>query len=222
MTHGNIILLNGASSAGKTSILQALQEVLDAPYLNAGIDKFIFMLPDRYLERPLWDEVLGRTTQAGPLGQPGPLGSQLMAGMHQAIATLARAGNHVIVEHVLVEPGWLRECAQLFCDLPTFFVGVRCPLEILEARERARDNRTFGQARAQLAAVHTPGVYDLEVDTSCFSPLECALQIKRRLHEGPPPTAMRWLKAWSDPAKHRGWLRRCEMDNVFENCTAVR
>lgn len=147
MIPGPIILLNGASSAGKTSILQALQEVLDAPYLNAGIDKFLFMLPDRYLERPLWDEVLGLTTQAGPLGRPGPLGSQLISGMHHAIAALARAGNPVIADHVLIEPCWLRECAQLFCDLPTFFVGVRCPLEILEAREQARGNRTSARPR---------------------------------------------------------------------------
>ena len=214
MIPGNIILLNGASSAGKTSILQALQEVLDAPYLNAGIDKFLFMLPDRYLERPLWDEVLGLTTQAGPLGHPGPFGSQLISGMHHAIAALARAGNPVIADHVLIEPCWLRECAQLFCDLPTFFVGVRCPLEILEAREQARGNRTFGQAKAQFSAVHTPGVYDLEVDTARLSPLECALQIKQRVQAGPPPTAMRWLKVWSDPAKHRGWLRRCEQSKL--------
>lgn len=87
-----------------------------------------------------------------------------------------------------------------------WLVSVRCSLEVLEAREQARANRSPGQARVQVIAVHNPGVYDLEVDTSLRSPEECALQIKQRL-QARPPTAMHWLKAWSDPAKQRGWIR---------------
>ena len=44
-----IILLNGASSAGKTSIARELQRVLPEPYLRTGIDDFFRMLPPRYL-----------------------------------------------------------------------------------------------------------------------------------------------------------------------------
>lgn len=68
------------------------------PFLDAGIDRFLWMLPHRYLDRRLWDEVLGRATRAGPIGH------QLMSGMHHAIAALSRAGNNVIADHVLVEP----------------------------------------------------------------------------------------------------------------------
>ncbi len=35
-------------------------------------------------------------------------------------------------------------------------------------------------------AVHTPGVYDVEVDTSVATPAECATTIRRRIEEGPP------------------------------------
>ena len=35
-------------------------------------------------------------------------------------------------------------------------------------------------------AVHDPGIYDLEVDTSTASPEACATAILRRLAEGPP------------------------------------
>jgi len=87
-------------------------------------------------------------------------------------------------------------------------VGVHCSLEELEAREQARANRSPSQARAQVVAVHTPVIYGLEVDTSFLSPEACALQIKQRLLAGPPPTAMHWLKAWSNLAKPRCWLRR--------------
>lgn len=41
MGGGNIILLNGTSSAGKTTIAQAIQEVMEAPYLHMGIDQFL-------------------------------------------------------------------------------------------------------------------------------------------------------------------------------------
>jgi chloramphenicol 3-O phosphotransferase len=125
---GTIILLNGASSSGKTSLLRALQDALDDPFLDAGIDRFLWMLPKRYLNPPLWDDVLGRATEAGATGQV------LMAGMHHAIAALAQAGNNVIADHVLVDPGWVEECARLFCDLPAYLIGVRCPLAVLEQR----------------------------------------------------------------------------------------
>ena len=188
MSNGTIIILNGTSSSGKTSIVHALQEVLEEPYLDGGIDKFIWMLPDRYLDRPLWDEVLGLATQAGPVGHT------LVAGMHQAIAALSRAGNNVIADHVLVEAAWLRECTHLFSDLPAFFVGVRCPLEVLERREKERRNRTGGQAKAQFGVVHAHGIYDLEVDTSISSPEACARQIKARIESGNPPDAFKRLK----------------------------
>lgn len=188
MTRGNIIVLNGASSSGKTSIVNALQEMLEAPYLDAGIDKFIFMLPKRYLDRPLWDEVLGLADQAGPAGH------MLVSGMHHAIVALARAGNNVLADHVLVEPAWLIECADLFGDLPAYFIGVRCPLPVLEQRERERQNRTPGQARAQFDLVHAHGIYDLEVDTSLSSPMECALHITRRMQASTPPDAFKRLR----------------------------
>jgi chloramphenicol 3-O phosphotransferase len=102
---GTILLLNGASSSGKTTLLEALQATLDEPFLNAGIDKFIWMLPERYLDRPLWDDVLGRATNAGEMGQ------RLFSGIHRVIATLSRAGLNVVADHVLVEPAWVDECA---------------------------------------------------------------------------------------------------------------
>jgi chloramphenicol 3-O phosphotransferase len=187
MTKGKIIFINGASSSGKTSILRSLQDLLDEPYLEAGIDKFIWMLPERYLERPLWDDVLGKAIGAGAAGQV------LFSGMHQAIAALARSGNNVLADHVLVEAAWVRQCAELFASLPAWLIGVRCPLDVLEAREAARKNRTLGQARLQFEAVHRLVVYDLEVDSSRFNPQECALAIRDRMQR--PPEAFQRLLA---------------------------
>jgi chloramphenicol 3-O-phosphotransferase len=85
VTLGKIILLNGTLSSGKSSIVSALQDILEEPFLNAGIDKFIWMLPWRYLKRPLWDAVLRLATEAGAVGQ------WLMSGMHQTMKSSAEA-----------------------------------------------------------------------------------------------------------------------------------
>jgi len=188
MKAGMIIMLNGASSSGKSTILHALQDLFDEPYLDAGLDKFLWMLPTRYLDRPLWDEVLGLATRAGDLGH------HLVGGMHRAIEGLSRSGNNVIADHVLVERSWLLQSALLFSDLPAYLVGVRCPLEVLEARERQRRTRTIGQAKAQHELVHTDLTYDFEVDTSVSSAQACAQQIKERVEQGGPPRVFKLLR----------------------------
>lgn len=189
MEPGKIIFLNGASSSGKTSVLNELQDLLTEPYLNAGIDKFLWMLPDRYLDRPLWDDVLGLADHAGLAGHT------LFKGMHRAIVALALSGNNVLADHVLVEENWLRDCAELFAGLPAFLVGLRCPLDVLEEREKQRKDRTLGQARRQHELVHAHGLYDLEVDTSQFDPHQCAELIQDRIFSSTPPTAFARLKS---------------------------
>lgn len=189
MNPGTIIILNGTSSSGKTSIVKALQDLLDEPFLDAGIDKFIWMLPHRYLRQPLWDEVLGLATTAGPIG------NQLVLGMHQTIAALSRSGSHVVADHVLVETAWVADCAQVLQELPAYFVGVRCPLEVVEAREAARKDRTLGQARAQFPLVHAHGIYDLEVNTAELSAEACAQQIKSYIEGMDKPEAFKQLSS---------------------------
>jgi chloramphenicol 3-O phosphotransferase len=180
-----IIFLNGTSSSGKTSILKSLQEGLPDPFLDMGIDRFIFMLPKRYLKRPLWDDVLGKAVQAGTSGMA------LFSGMHHAIVAAAQQGNNVIADHVFVEKAWVDECTQLFAGMNAYLIGVRCPLEVLEQRERSRQDRTLGQARLQYDVIHQYTCYDLEVDTSILSPEECARKIIERLDA--PPRAFRQL-----------------------------
>jgi chloramphenicol 3-O phosphotransferase len=171
MQPGTIIFLNGTTSSGKSTILSILQDTFPEPFLDAGIDKFLFMLPARFLEKPLWDDVLGKAAEAGAHGK------QLMSGMHRSIAQLAAAGNNVLADHVFVEEDWARECAALFADRPAYLVGIHCPLNMLELREKGRADRTLGQARKQLEVVHKHTLYDLELDTHMNSIEKCVLQI---------------------------------------------
>lgn len=181
-----IIFLNGTSSSGKTTLLKALQKQLPEPYLDMGIDRFIWMMPSRYLDRPLWDDVLGKAIHSGPLGLV------LFSGMHHAIAAAAKRGNNILADHVFVEKAWVDECANLFADMNAYLIGIQCPLEILEQRERGRKDRTLGQARAQFDVIHKYTTYDLEVDTSKLTIEECAQKIIDRLQS--PPEAFKQLK----------------------------
>ena len=49
MSRGTIILLNGTTSAGKTTIGRALQEVMDDPFLLSGFDHFQSTLPPGFV-----------------------------------------------------------------------------------------------------------------------------------------------------------------------------
>jgi chloramphenicol 3-O phosphotransferase len=189
---GTVLILNGTSSSGKTSILKELQNILSEPFIDAGIDKFIWMLPQRYLDRPLWDDVLGLATSAGETGH------RLFSGMHHTIAALSAAGNHVIADHVLVEPSWVTECARLFHNLPAYLIGIKCPLEVLEQRERDRKDRTLGQACAQFGVIHRDVTYDLEIDTSTQTVTESALTIKTWLETQPQPAAFKRILQHSE------------------------
>jgi len=65
---GKIIFINGTSSSGKSLLIKGLQDSLSEPCLEMGLDKTIWMLPKRYLNQPLWNEVLGKANAAGELG----------------------------------------------------------------------------------------------------------------------------------------------------------
>ena len=182
-----IIFINGTSSSGKTSLVKLLQKKLPEPYLDMGVDKFIWMLPSRYLDRPLWDEVLGKAVHSGPVGW------SLFSGMHHAIAAAASRGNNILADHVLVEKTWVDECAELFAGTNAYLIGLTCPLEVLEQRERDRKDRTLGQAKMQYEVIHKFTQYDLELDTSKLTTEECAEQVIERLKK--PSDAFRKIKA---------------------------
>ena len=168
MANGIVVFLNGTSSSGKTTIVKVLQDILTEPYLHFCVDTFIHMLPDRCLD--------------GEQGELSMLIPKVVSAMHRCIAPSAAAGNNVIVDHVLENEEWLRECLDVLTDSRVLFVGVLCPLAELERRESKRD-RMQGLAKWQFDRVHAHGTYDLQVDTSVSDPIECALQIKEALRD---------------------------------------
>lgn len=162
---GRIIFLNGVSSSGKSSLATELQRRLPEPFLHFQLDAFIEMLPRL-------DDVA--------------LFMRMASGMHRSIAAMAEAGNNLIVDHVVIEKEWLDECLEFLDGSSVLFVGLHCPLEELERRERGRDVRRQGFARAQIVKIHTHKVYDVEVDTHALSVAECADRVLEFFNTNPP------------------------------------
>jgi chloramphenicol 3-O phosphotransferase len=201
---GNVIFLNGTSSAGNTAIATALQEIMDGYYIHTGIDHFLERLPEKFFvtfkgnNPPPVDGVVwifpdgdDRLSEI----RLGPVGYKVRSGVYHAIAGLVRSGNDVIVDDVIFDPVVLKSAVDALYKLNVLFVGVQCPLEIAEQREHARGDRTQGLVRAHYDLVHAHGTYDFEVDTSRLSAVECALKIKDRLLNGSSPVAFKNLRA---------------------------
>ncbi len=185
MKHGHIIFLNGTSSSGKTTLAKALQENLSEPYMYVSIDNFFHMYSDR---------VLNPTNRKGVqvLEQLVPA---ILSGLHRTVAALAQAGNNVLVDHLLQEERSLQECVERWAGCDVLFVGVKCPLEIVEQRERERGDRNIGTARYQIERVHRHDLYDLEIDTSLLNVEECVARIIERLRVKPKESAFQKLAA---------------------------
>ncbi|MGW2478172.1 chloramphenicol phosphotransferase CPT family protein [Streptomyces sp. NPDC001665] len=176
---GRIIFLNGTSSSGKSSIAEALLQILDGgPYFHLPVDAFHAMRARREISPDALPQLLRRTWM----------------GFHRAVAGMAAAGNDVVVDHVLSEEWRLLDCLGLFPARDVVLVGVRCSLEELERRERQRGDRPVGLAVRQFDQVHAHGLYDIECDTTTASPADCARQISDALPRRPLPTAFERLK----------------------------
>ena len=157
---GKVIVLNGPSVAGKTSIQKKLQESFADLYMAMGIDSILVaMLPARYFMgmAPDREQVLYGVSSTDDTGSPlftlrfGPKGRRVMAGMHHAVAAFAEQGNNVIVDYILYEREWLPELANALRSVTAYFVGVRIPLEALEERERQRATSPRGHGRSHHA-----------------------------------------------------------------------
>jgi chloramphenicol 3-O phosphotransferase len=194
---GTVVYLNGPSSSGKHGIVAALQEIMDSPWFNIGIDQWFYNFPAQYIgSRPRAAEGFPFTSGAdGRLIKTGvgPYGRRLMRGLYAAVAALAAAGSNVVVDDVMYEEWMAGECARALAGAGAYFVGVRCRREVVEARERARGDRPAGLAACNYDLVHRGAVYDLEVDTSDASAADCAGLIKAHLVAGHPPRAFKLL-----------------------------
>lgn len=152
MTSGRLVLLNGPSSAGKTTLAKRVAQALPDPWLLLPVDLFhaVRTRPSGERSEESWQQVFRRTRAA----------------YHRALAGAVDAGCDVLGDHVLSEPWRLDDLLGLTDALDVLLVHVRCDLGELDRREQGRRDRDAGTARAQAAVVFAHVDCDLTVDTT--------------------------------------------------------
>jgi chloramphenicol 3-O phosphotransferase len=168
-TTTQVIVLNGGSSSGKTTIARRLQAILLDPWLLLGVDDLVDALPAE-----------GGGIAVGDHGEVevGERFRELEAAWTRGIAEMARAGARVILDDVFLGGAASQERTRAHLEgLSVLWVGVRCHPVVAAERERARGDRAPGMAAIQATIVHEGVTYDLEVDTTRTRPDECARAI---------------------------------------------
>lgn len=195
---GQIVILNGAPRSGKSSIARAIQARLDGIWINIGVDSAMRQAPPGILPgiglRP-----------GGERPDLEPLLPGLYGALYQSIAAHAQAGFSVVADlghhDAYSRPlGILPACARLMAGLDVLFVGLRCPVAVNLARRWADGPDGHYSLDPEIiarweAAVHDPGIYDLELDTATLSPEESADRIATALRSPPSPSAFARLAA---------------------------
>ena len=150
---GKIIIINGPSSSGKTTLALALQKQLDLPFIRFSFDLFLDhnAFPSEQIKNGKFSWDLMRPS--------------VFRGIQQCLPALATAGNNILFDHIIETKAWLNDLISLISDLDVFFVGLHCSLPELERREIQRGNRRAGEARQDFQTVHSITSYDLELNS---------------------------------------------------------
>lgn len=181
---GQIVILNGVPRAGKSSIAVEVQNTFPGAWMNLGLDAFKAMTPERY------QPGIGLAPRGWRPDLEGFVVDAYSA-MYESIAAHSRLGLNVITDDGLhdsysVPRGILADCAHRLRGLPVLFVGVRCPSdEIVRRRAATGWGKVSDDAIQRFEDAIHAHVYDLEVDTSLFTPAECARTIQSALAPGP-------------------------------------
>lgn len=173
----NIIILNGGSSSGKTTLAKCLQNSLAETWLRFSIDNLIESMPDAMLKK---DSGI-KMDEDGSVN-PGKEFRELESAWMHGIGEMARRGAMIIIDDVFlsgVKGSHRWETA--LKGMQVLWVGVFCDPAVAAAREKARGDRIEGMAVSQATIVHSGMNYDVTVDTSKSSAEECILLIKQKV-----------------------------------------
>ncbi|PQP81746.1 chemotaxis protein [Paenibacillus sp. PCH8] len=164
MGKGKIIFLNGVTSSGKTSIVEAMQTNSDPFFYVVANDLFENTIGDTHLQTDYWKYL-----------------SEAIIIMYQTARLFSDRGNNVIIDGILVERPELKPHYELVKDIfdgyPLDIVEVYCPLDLCRQRNIERGDRREDQSDEQSEMMAKNIRYRSFVDTSLNTPEECAEMI---------------------------------------------
>ena len=168
MEKGRIIFLNGVTSSGKTSIVEAIQARDDVFFYVVANDLFQEMVGDKFLRENYWKYL-----------------SEVIIMMYHTAKLYSDMGKNVLIDGILVERDEIaphyQQLREIMKDNPLDLVEVHCPLDICRKRNIIRGDRYENQSDEQYELMAKNIEYKLRVDTSLHSAAECADMIVNEL-----------------------------------------
>ena len=155
-----LLLLNGPSSAGKSSIAGGLQQALrryGAAPLIISIDDYMKIGTDE----EIWEDDV----------------FEVMPDMCRDITPALRQGKWVIVDHVITSARIYEALLNAAAGFDVVKILVSCSLETLLKREKERGNRFAGSAEASLKYLYPKEGYDLRIDSGTTDAASSAAKI---------------------------------------------
>lgn len=201
MPEGKLILLNGGSSARKTSLALAFQDLAAECWMHIGIDLFWFALPPEQLDlarvRPeyyTWDSAVEADGLEWFTVHPGPILDLAMHSRYRAIRAYLDNGMNVIADDVIWTREWLVDALRVFEGCRVWMVGVHVSDEEGARRELERGDRHPGWNRGSARAAHADAEYDFELDTTATPVHELARELHESYQACPYPMAFNRLR----------------------------
>ena len=201
-----IILLNGTSSSGKTTVAKKLQERYEGVLLLYGIDTLVQTAFPEKCDYPPYDEQTVRATFREVDGRPHTT-LEIMPYMIPIYRTavefcrrLSELGYDLIVDEVLFDTRRISQYFEILSGETVYFIGLKPEMEVVVMRERERGDRMSGIAAGLYDEVYNPLFsYDLTLDTGILTPEESAGRILEYISENKSPEGFtRSARAWSD------------------------
>jgi len=176
MTKGRILLLNGPSSAGKTTLSWELQTNAHGYWYWLPLDCFLDAVPSQQ-----WDKDEEEGFRAA------------FDLHHECIKLLSDLGKDVIADTVIYSSDSFRSLQVKLTGYHVLMVMVTCLVEELIRRELARGDRDIGLAASQAESMAHLKSYDLIVDTHTQTMGECARLVMELLANPRKSTAFQTL-----------------------------
>jgi chloramphenicol 3-O phosphotransferase len=153
---GRIVILNGVSRAGKSTLARAVQETVPGRWMHIGMDAHKACTPPSL--QPGVGLRPGRRQVSPDVESCVPI---LFAALYESVAAHARLGLDVVIDvnhhDSYSRPhGILRDCARRLAGLPVLFVGVHCPIDVIwERRAELIRDRLAGGPPGTAFSAHT-------------------------------------------------------------------
>ena len=156
-----IILLNGPSSSGKSTLSKALQGLIE----EKRNEKFVIVSIDDFMKLSTEETIYEDDV------------FEISGDMCTNALEALKTSSGVIIDHVITSERIFRQLTSMLGQYRIHFVHVTCPLNVLLQRECARKNRCMGSAESSYTYLFPKDEYDLTVDTSIMTPAECSAKI---------------------------------------------